>query len=108
MESLGFDVEHISASRRGDNGVDIYATKGSDFDQVNWIIQCKCWHPKRKVSPNVVRELVGVLAGYPQGTRGMIATTCSFSSGAIEAAKAANIRTVDGAEFIALASTVTT
>lgn len=107
MESLGFDVEHISASRRGDDGVDLYATKGSDFDQVNWIIQCKCWHPRRKVSPNVVRELVGVLAGYPQGTRGMIVATCSFSSGAIESAKAANIRTVDGPEFVALTATAT-
>jgi len=102
MAAMGFSVEHVAASRHGDHGVDIYATKGHDLDQINWVIQCKCWHPKRKIPPNVIRELVGVLAGYPHGTRGMVVATCKFSPGAIEAAAAASIRLIDGEEFMKL------
>mgnify|MGYP003390185457 CR=1 FL=1 len=102
MAKLGFQVQHVAASRHGDNGVDVFATKGSDFDRVNWVIQCKCWKPTRKISPSTVRELCGVLADYPHGTRGMIVTTSSFSSGARDAAVASDIRLVDGEEFAKL------
>jgi restriction endonuclease Mrr len=102
MESMGFAVEHIAAARQGDNGIDLFATKGSDLEEVNWVIQCKCWHPRRKVSPNVVRELIGVLTGYPQGTRGMVIATCEFSPGAIDVAESANIRLMNGVEFASL------
>jgi hypothetical protein len=106
MESLGFDVEHIASARRGDSGVDVYATKGSGLDEVQWVIQCKCWKPSRKVHPNTVRELIGVLSEYPNGVRGMIVTTSSFSAGAIATADGANIKLVDGKEFISLIPTV--
>lgn len=102
MHALGFAVEHIAASRHGDGGIDVYATRGRDLDEMNWVIQCKCWHPKRKIPPSVIRELVGVLAGYPHGTRGMVITTSTFSSRAIEAANEANIRLIDGGEFAEL------
>jgi hypothetical protein len=99
MEALGFLVEHVAASRHGDNGVDIYATKGEDFDRVNWVIQCKCYHPQRKVGPSTIRDLEGALTDYPRGTRGMVVATCRFSSGARERAAGADIRLVDGEEF---------
>ena len=104
MVKLGFQVHHKAADRHGDGGVDILATKGTDadFDLINWVIQCKCWKPTRKVTPSVVRELLGVLTGYPHGTRGMIVTTSSFSSGARENAEASDIRLVDGEEFAKL------
>ncbi|MEQ8846471.1 restriction endonuclease [Botrimarina sp.] len=99
MTRLGFDVEHVAASGLGDHGVDVFATKGIDLDAVQWIVQCKCWKPKRKVSPSVVRELAGTLRRYPQGTRGMIVTTSGFTSGAVEEARLHDIRLMDGAEF---------
>ena len=102
MASLGFTVEHIAASRRGDNGVDVFATKGHGLDEVQWIIQCKCWKPSRKVSPNVVRELLGVLTKHSRGIRGMIVTTSGFTSGAIVEAKNAGIRLMGGEEFVQL------
>ena len=102
MSALGFRVQHVAASKSGDKGVDIYATKGSDFDLVNWVIQCKCYAPTHKVNPSKIREMKGVLSDYPHGTRGMIVTTSSFTSGALEEAKAAEIRLVDGAEFVGL------
>ncbi len=102
MVSLGFDVQHVSTSGRGDNGIDVFATKGGDFDCVNWVIQCKCWNPKRKVYPSTVRELIGVMAAFPQGTQGMIVTTSTFSAGARTTADGAAIRLTDGAEFRSL------
>ncbi|QDU05709.1 Restriction endonuclease [Gimesia chilikensis] len=99
MQRLGFAVEHVAASRRGDNGVDVYATKGVDLEAVHWIIQCKCWNPKRKVSPSVVRELAGTLTRYPSGTRGMIVTTSGFTAGAVQEANDHEIRLMDGEEF---------
>lgn len=99
MENLGFTVQHVASSRNGDKGVDVFATKGSDLDVVNWVIQCKCWNSRRKVEPATVRELIGTLPRYPVGTRGMIVTTSRFSSGAVEEANEYNIRLMDGEEF---------
>jgi hypothetical protein len=105
MAALGFSVEHIAASRRGDHGVDVFATKGTDLETVYWVIQCKCYG-KRRVGPDTVRELLGVLHlnrdKYPVGTRGMIVTTSSFSVDAIEEAGRAGIRLMDGKEFARL------
>jgi restriction endonuclease Mrr len=102
MAALGFTVEHVAASRTGDKGVDIIATKGSDFDQVYWFIQCKCYAPTHKVDPGKIREMKGVLSDQPHGTRGMIVTTSTFTSGAINEARGADIRLVDGREFVQL------
>jgi hypothetical protein len=105
MAALGFIVEHIAASRRGDHGVDVFATKGADLEIVHWVIQCKCYG-KRKVGPNTVRELIGALHlnrdRYPAGTRGMIVTTSSFSADAVEEASRGGIRLMDGEEFARL------
>jgi len=106
MSCLGFDVEHVAASRHGDGGVDVYATKGADLDRVNWLIQCKCFHPRRRIGPSTIRELEGVLNDYPRGTRGMIVATCCFSTGAKERARTADIRLVDGNEFMQLTTSV--
>jgi hypothetical protein len=102
LEFLGFSVEHVSASKQGDRGVDIYARKGHDLEEVCWVIQCKCWSLKRKVGPHVVRDLLGAIQDYPAGTRGMIVTTSSFTSGAREDALRASIRLMDGSEFSGL------
>ncbi len=98
LEKLGFQVQHVAAARSGDGGVDVYATKGDDLDEVNWIVQCKAYASK-KVGPSDIRELVGSLSEYPTGTRAMLATTSSFTSGARSLAKKHNIRLMDGTEF---------
>ena len=106
MKALGFHVEHIAASESADNGVDVYAVKGEDLDEVRWVIQCKCWGKNRRVAPSTVRDLVGALRHYPPGTRGMIVTTSSFTSGAIREAESAGIRLIDGREFVERAKLV--
>ena len=102
MKALGHDVQHISASRRGDHGIDIFATKTQGQTIQNWVIQCKCYAPGRKVGPSIVRELIGALSRYPAGTQGMLATTSTFTSGAMEEAKRSNIRLINGSEFLKL------
>jgi hypothetical protein len=101
MAALEFAVEHVAASRRGDGGVDVYATKGDDLELVRWVIQCKRYAPSRIVGPAIVRELIGTLAEHPRGTRGMIVTTSSFSSEASELAQRFDVRLMDGEEFVA-------
>lgn len=99
MRQLGFEVQHRAAARRGDKGVDLDATKGDDLDCINWVIQCKCYHPNHKIGPDKLRELHGVVSTCPAGTRGMIVTTSSFTGGAVSLAAALNLRLMDGSEF---------
>ena len=103
MAAAGFDVEHVAASGRGDQGVDVYATRGDDLDRVEWVIQCKCFSPSRKVPVSVIRELVGTLSDYPRGTRGMVVTTSNFTRDARKLADRNSIRLMDGREFATLA-----
>lgn len=100
LSQMGLRVVHQAASRNGDGGVDIYAHDEAE-DQV-WAVQRKCYASARKVGPDVVRELAGSLHRYPEGTRGMIVTTSSFTPGALEEAVALNVKTIDGSQFLAL------
>ena len=102
MERLGYDVQHVAASRRGDYGVDVYATKFTEDQIENWVIQCKCYSSKNKVGPKIVRELIGSLSHYAEPTKGMVVTTSSFTAGAIEEAKQVGIKLIDGIEFAGL------
>ena len=99
LKKAGFHVQHRAAARNGDQGVDLYATKGVDLEAVNWIIQCKCYHLGHLIGPDKLRELHGVVVTYPAGTRGMMITTSAFTSGARALAAELNIRLMDGAEF---------
>ncbi|MBM7113842.1 restriction endonuclease [Archangium primigenium] len=105
MERLGFVVEHTAASRRGDQGVDVYATRGVEGsgEPERWVIQCKCYAPHRKVGPAILRELLGAMRAYPDGTRGMVATTSTFTGESRRLAKAEGLRLMDGEEFSQLA-----
>jgi hypothetical protein len=89
MAHAGFNVDHVASARNGDAGVDVFAENkaGTEF----WAIQCKCYTPKRKIGPTAIRELIGALAGYPPGTRGMMVTTSGYSSGAVELAKQSGV-----------------
>lgn len=89
MLQIGYKVDHVASAKNGDHGIDVFAenSERSEF----WAIQCKCYAPKRKIGPAFVRELIGALAGYPPGTRGMLVTTSGYSSGAVELAKNSGI-----------------
>ena len=84
----------------------MFATKGNDLELVNWVIQCKCYAPSRKVDRSVVHELVGVLAEYPHGTRGMVVTTSDFSADARKTAATAGVRLMSDAEFATITGAI--
>jgi HJR/Mrr/RecB family endonuclease len=62
----------------GDDGVDVYACR----DDERIVIQCKRW--KHPVGRNIVDELAGVRSRH-DAARAIVATTSTFSEGAIEA-----------------------
>jgi len=101
LKALGWEVQHKSINRNGDGGVDVYA-----YNRITdecWAIQCKCWSPRYRVEPEVVRALFGSLDNYPEETKGMIITTSDFTSGAREEAEKKGISLISGAEFASLA-----
>ncbi|MDD5223186.1 MAG: restriction endonuclease [bacterium] len=90
----GYVVDHIAASRNGDGGVDIQASKGEEF----LLIQCKYWHD-RKVGPNIIRELIGTLQTFPKGSRGVVITSTEITPKAKELAIENKIQFIERVSF---------
>jgi restriction endonuclease Mrr len=101
METLGFKAEHQGASGRGDDGIDVWATKSGTQGTEHWLVQCKCYSSKNKVDVRVARELLGAIRDKAPdvGARGMIVTTSDFTSGAREMANKHGIVLMNGEEF---------
>jgi len=97
LERRDLTVEHVAASRSGDHGIDVYASN-ADASQL-YAVQCKCYNPRHLVGPAKIRELVGSLTRYPEGTIGMVITTSDFTSGAKEEAEHNSILLVNGTAF---------
>jgi len=87
-------VEHLAASRIGDGGVDIQASKGTD----NLLVQCKYWHAQN-VGPNVIREMLGTLQTFPQGAKGVIVTSSELTPAAKELAIEHGIQFIERVNF---------
>jgi hypothetical protein len=101
MKALGLTVIHVSSSGKGDGGIDVYA-HNEVTDEI-FAIQCKCYAPGYKVGPDVIRELSGTLNKYPEGIKGMILTTSSFTKGALEEAVTLGIEVINGQDFVNMA-----
>ncbi len=93
LSSMGFD-EVARASV--DQGVDITALKGSGPLQ-KWVIQCKHW--KKKIGPEIVRELEGART-LRRADRAMLIASSAFTAGAIETADQLGIELVDGGSLL--------
>ena len=52
-----------------------------------YAMQCKCYNPRHHVGLAVIRELVGSLPRYPNGTSGMVITTSDLTPRAKEEAE---------------------
>jgi HJR/Mrr/RecB family endonuclease len=95
FETNGYEVVHLSGSRNGDGGVDIQAQKGSE----NLLVQCK--YRKEKVGPGAIRELLGSLATFPEGSRGVLVSSSELTPGAREPAQQHGIQFIEGVDFMA-------
>jgi restriction endonuclease Mrr len=76
----GFDVTLTSGSH--DRGVDIYAVRHEAFGHSLYLVECKRHSPNRPVGPGMVRHLYGAVE-RERATQGLLATTSTFTSGAI-------------------------
>lgn len=97
MKYLGLTVENIDASSSGDDGVNVLAFN-SETDEI-WGIRCICFSPKHKVGVDTIRDLAASLHCYPQGTKGMVVTTSSFTQDAVDEAQVHGLILMDGAQF---------
>lgn len=93
LESNGFSVDHLSGSRNGDGGADLRASKGEAII----LIQCKYW--RNPVGVGVVRELIGTLQDYPEGTMGLIAASSTLTQDARTYAEKHSIHFIEHLRF---------
>ena len=77
----GFDITLTPRTR--DGGKDIYAIKNDEVGKSLYLIECKRYAATNKVGVETVRALYGV-ASAESATKGIIATTSSFTKGAID------------------------
>ena len=99
FEKNGFVVS--VTKQTNDGGKDV---EGLDEEGNIVLISCKCWTPNRKVERSQIEELAGTVERFKRTqhyekdkkVRGIFATTSSYSSGAISAAKDLDIELYDG------------
>jgi restriction system protein len=75
-ERQGFEV--TLTPRSGDFGRDVIAVKPG-FGTVRLIESVKRYGPDHRVPANDVRALLGVLAGDPRASKGIVTTTSDFA-----------------------------
>ncbi len=77
----GYNVELTPKTR--DGGKDIYAIRKEPFGSLLYVIECKRYASSNKVGVEVVRGLYGVTQAE-KATMGIIATTSTFTSTALD------------------------
>lgn len=95
-EKRGFRVETIA--RGADGGIDAKLYYGQIKEPVG-LVQCKAWS-SRPVGVKTVRELLGVMV-HNKVAKGILHASGSFSSEALEFARANKIQLIGGAELLA-------
>ena len=81
FRDMGFSVEVTPRTR--DGGRDIQALRSNELGKSLYLIECKRYARTRKVGIEPVRGLYGVIQSE-RATMGIIATTSSFTSDAID------------------------
>ncbi|CAI2179646.1 2858_t:CDS:10 [Funneliformis geosporum] len=81
LRKVGIECMHTGG--RGDGGIDIRGRIAG----IPYVIQCKNW--RRKIYPDTIRSLEGVLTRQPNGTIGVVVAPLKgkFTSGVIETSR---------------------
>lgn len=79
LRDKGYEVKLTPRSK--DGGRDILAIKRDDIGSALTLVECKRYAHNNKVGVDIVRGLYGVVSAE-QATRGLLATTSYFTSGA--------------------------
>ena len=98
LQARGLSVEVTGGA--GDEGVDIIARDPAPVTGGTYLVQCKRYAPDRKVGVAEVRELYGALQ-EKRASKGILATTASFTTPAIRFAEDKPLELLDGAQLAA-------
>lgn len=94
LKNMGFEAEITKAS--GDGGIDIIAHSKEHITGGKYIIQCKDW--SKPVGEPPVRDLYGVVTAE-NANKGILITTSTFTSPAINFAAGKPLELIDGTKF---------
>lgn len=94
---MGFATEGRKPS--ADGGIDIVAVSSQPLVKGRYIVQCKRYG--NSVSSPIIRDLYGVV-NAERANKGILITTSSFTSDAIEFARDKPIELIDGNELLSL------
>ena len=98
LQARGLSVQVTGGA--GDEGVDIIARDPAPVTGGTYLVQCKRYAPDRKVGVAEVRELYGALQ-EKRASKGILATTASFTTPAIRFAEDKPLELLDGAQLAA-------
>jgi hypothetical protein len=87
----GLGWETILTPPVGDGGLDVRAIRSKHGVFLCYLIEAKAYAPDRPVGIDIVRKLYGVVE-RERATHGILATTSSFTRGALEEARALRYR----------------
>jgi restriction system protein len=93
---LGF--ESIVTKQSGDGGIDVVAVNNGVIFRDKYLIQCKRYNPRNKVSRPEVTGFYARIASEP-GAKGIFVTTSAFTRGAREFVQSTGINPIDGEEL---------
>ncbi len=98
LQARGLSVQVTGGA--GDEGVDIIARDPAPVTGGTYLVQCKRYAPDRKVGVAEVRELYGALQ-EKRASKGILATTASFTTPAVRFAEDKPLELLDGAQLAA-------
>ena len=78
-----------------DGGIDIVAHSNEPFIAGKYVVQCKRYGPRNKVSVSVVRDLYGVVTDK-RANKGILVTTSDFTKAAVDFAAEKNLELING------------
>jgi CheY-like chemotaxis protein len=93
LSKMGFEV--TSTSKTVDGGIDLIAINRAPVIAGKYVIQCKKYALSNKVGEPVIRDLYGVV-NSENANKGILVTTSSFSSKAVDFADKKPIELIDG------------
>ena len=109
-DHLGFTVIDRAVRGRGDQGIDVLATKLSGGRTDLWVVQCKHYLERNPVGPGTVRELIGAMVAVRhddgQAVRGLLVTSGRVSGDALKLCASHGIQSYDGAQLATIAGAV--
>ena len=110
-EHLGFSILDKAVRGRGDQGIDLLATKASGEKLEMWVVQCKYYADRNPVGPGVVRELMGAVAAVTSRSdgnpvRGLLVTSGRLSGDALKLCATHGIQSFDGSQLAAIGGAV--